>query len=191
MRRVVDGLVDARGGRVGVAAIATLCVATLLLAGRPWNIVAALPLWGARLIDAAGLPFDVAFWDFWAAEARFATLEASLWTDVTSLMIAGLVLGTALAAVLANGLRVCWRIGPSDALTAAAGGLLLGYGGIVGLGCNIGAFLAGIASGSLHGWVWLLAAFAGTAVGVAMLAAVRKARASLLARSTERVAARS
>jgi hypothetical protein len=108
---------------------------------------------------------------------------------VTSLMIAGLVLGTALAAVLSGGLRVSWRIGPSDALTAATGGLLLGYGGIVGLGCNIGAFLAGVASGSLHGWVWLLAAFAGTGVGVAILGAARKLRGVPTAGSAARVSA--
>jgi hypothetical protein len=36
------------------------------------------------------------------------------------------------------------------------------------MGCNIGAFLAGISSGSLHGWIWLLAAFAGTAAAVAI-----------------------
>ena len=41
---------------------------------------------------------------------------------------------TALAAALSGSLRMTWRIGPADALTAAAGGLLLGYGGIVGLG---------------------------------------------------------
>jgi hypothetical protein len=74
-------------------------------------------------------------------------------------------------------------------LTAATGGLLLGYGGIVGLGCNIGAFLAGVASGSLHGWVWLLAAFAGTGVGVAILGAARKFRAVLASGSAVRVSA--
>ena len=33
-------------------------------------------------------------------------------------------------------------------------------------GCNIGAYFSGIASGSLHGWLWFLAALLGTAVGV-------------------------
>jgi hypothetical protein len=32
-------------------------------------------------------------------------------------------------------------------------------------GCNIGAYFSGIASGSLHGWLWLPAAFAGSAIG--------------------------
>ena len=152
----------------GIAVLAVLCLATLLLAGRPWVIIAALPLWGAKLIGASGIPLDVVFWEYWSADARVMALESSLWTDVTTLMIAGLVLGTALAAALAGALRWHWRIAPSEALTAAVGGLLLGYGGLVGMGCNIGAFLAGISSGSLHGWVWLLAAFAGTAAAVAI-----------------------
>jgi uncharacterized membrane protein YedE/YeeE len=151
-----------------VVVLALLCIATLLLAGRPWLIVAALPLWGAKLIGASGIPWDVAFWDYWGTETRIDALEASLWSDVTTLMIWGLVLGTALAAALAGSLRLVWRITPGEALSAAVGGLLLGYGGIIGLGCNIGAFMAGISSGSLHGWVWLAAALAGTATGVAI-----------------------
>jgi uncharacterized protein len=44
--------------------------------------------------------------------------------------------------------------------------LLLGVGARLGTGCNIGAFFSGTVSGSLHGWVWLVAAFAGNIVGV-------------------------
>ena len=33
-------------------------------------------------------------------------------------------------------------------------------------GCNIGAYFSGILSGSLHAWLWLPAAFAGSALGV-------------------------
>jgi uncharacterized protein len=43
---------------------------------------------------------------------------------------------------------------------------LLGYGARLAFGCNIGAFFSGIASGSLHGWVWLAAAFLGSMAGV-------------------------
>ena len=42
----------------------------------------------------------------------------------------------------------------------------MGYGARLAYGCNIGAYFSGIASGSLHGWLWLLAALAGNAVGV-------------------------
>ncbi|MFU1922329.1 hypothetical protein ACM6PT_35125 [Klebsiella pneumoniae] len=33
----------------------------------------------------------------------------------------------------------------------------------------MGAYFSGIASGSLHGWLWLVAAFAGNSVGVRVL----------------------
>lgn len=155
----------------GVIALAALCVATLLLAGRPWIIISALPLWGAKIATAAGLPWDVEFWDYWSSDARIDALASGVWNDVTTVMIIGLVLGTALAAVLSGAFRFHLRIRPAEAGVALAGGLLLGYGGLIGLGCNIGAFLAGISSGSLHGWIWLVAAFAGTAAGVGLIAA--------------------
>ena len=56
---------------------------------------------------------------------------------------------------------------PARSLIAAViGGLMLGYGSRLAYGCNIGAYFSGIASGSLHGWVWLVAAFIGNSVGV-------------------------
>jgi len=36
-------------------------------------------------------------------------------------------------------------------------------------GCNIGAFFSGIASGSLHGWVWIFAAVLGNWVGFKLM----------------------
>jgi len=44
--------------------------------------------------------------------------------------------------------------------------LLLGYGARLAFGCNIGALVGGISSGSVHGWLWLVAAFSGGIVGV-------------------------
>ena len=43
---------------------------------------------------------------------------------------------------------------------------MMGYGARLAFGCNVGAFFSGIASGSLHGWLWFAAALAGTWVGI-------------------------
>ena len=42
---------------------------------------------------------------------------------------------------------------------------MLGYGVRIASGCNIGAYFSGIASASLHGWLWLPCAFAGNILG--------------------------
>jgi hypothetical protein len=42
----------------------------------------------------------------------------------------------------------------------------MGWGARLGFGCNIGAFVSGVASGSLHGWVWFGAALVGCIVGI-------------------------
>jgi uncharacterized membrane protein YedE/YeeE len=174
----------------GVVVLAILCTATLLIAGRPWNIISALPLWGARFIESTQLPLDVSFWDYWAAESRMDMLGSSIWLDVTTVMIVGLVLGSMLAAALNGRLRLHWQVRPDEALGAVTGGLLLGYGGVIGLGCNIGAFLGGVASGSLHGWIWLAAALAGTATAIGMLSAM-SALGNLLGGGSRRLSAAS
>lgn len=148
----------------GAVALALLNLATLLIAGRPWGITSAFALWGAKLARLAG--DDPARFDYWQRSAPGAALARGLEYDVTSVMNLGLVLGALTAAGLAGRFAPTLRIGGRSALAALVGGLLLGYGARLAYGCNIGAFFSGAASGSVHGWVWLTAALAGTWVGV-------------------------
>jgi uncharacterized membrane protein YedE/YeeE len=137
--------------------------ATLALAGRPWGITSGFALWGAKLYAATGA--DVASWGYFASPARAAALREGVFTDVTSVMDFGIVLGALLAAALAGKFKPEWRIAPRSLVAAVIGGLLLGYGARLAYGCNIGAYFSGIASSSLHGWLWLAAALAGSVIG--------------------------
>lgn len=147
----------------GAVALALLNFATLALAGRPWGITSAFALWGSKIAEAIG--FDVVSWPYWSSPARQAELHGSILNDVTSVMDIGIVLGALLAAALAGRFAPVWRVPLRSAMAAIVGGLLLGYGARLAYGCNIGAYFSGIASGSLHGWVWLVAAFAGNVLG--------------------------
>ena len=51
-------------------------------------------------------------------------------------------------------------------LAAAIGGLAMGYGARLAFGCNIGAMFSGIASASLHGWIWFAAAWVGSLIAI-------------------------
>lgn len=148
----------------GAAALVLLNFATLALAGRPWGVTSAFALWSAKIAQGAGL--DVTGWAFWQAPANARALAEPVFNDITSVMNIGIVLGALLAAVLAGKFAPSLRIPRRSLLAAVIGGLMLGYGARLAYGCNIGAYFSGIASGSLHGWVWLAAAFTGNILGV-------------------------
>lgn len=149
----------------GAIGLAGLAFATLIVAGRPWGLTQAFALWGSWIVEATRLD-DPTFWAYWEDPTRVDQLQRSFWADLTSVMDAGIIVGALAAAVLAGKLAFNWRIRLGVALGSVIGGLLLGFGSIMATGCNIAAFFAGVSSGSLHGWVWLLAALPGNALGV-------------------------
>jgi hypothetical protein len=147
-------------GAVGLAAVN---VATLSLAGRPWGVTSAFALWGSKLLASVGV--DVASWPYWQATANATALRASVLNDVTSVMNFGIIFGALAAACLAGKFAPTWRVPARSLAAAVVGGLMLGYGARIASGCNIGAYFSGISSSSVHGWLWMVAAFAGNTLG--------------------------
>lgn len=147
----------------GALGLALVNIATLTIGGRPWGVTSAFALWGAKWFAALGI--NVASWPYWTAPAQATALKSSVLTDVTSVMDFGIILGALLAAILAGKFAPAWKTSGRSLAAAVVGGLLLGYGARIAYGCNIGAYFSGIASGSLHGWLWLVAAFIGNVAG--------------------------
>ena len=147
----------------GALALVVLNFATMALSGRPWGVTSAFALWGAK--GASLLGIDTASWAYWSTKSNAAALAAPVWQDVTSVMDIGIVVGAMAAAALAGRYSPVWRLPLRSFAAAAVGGLMLGFGARLAYGCNIGAYFSGIVSGSLHGWLWLVAAFAGNVFG--------------------------
>lgn len=137
---------------------------TLLVAGHPWSITWGFTLWGAKA--AAALGWSAQSSGFWQGDFQAGALAGSVLQDTTSLMDLGIMLGAACAAALAGRFapRVQWTW--RSMLAAVIGGLLIGYGSRIAYGCNIGAFVSGVSSGSVHGWLWIAAALPGSWLGV-------------------------
>jgi uncharacterized protein len=148
----------------GAIAIGLLCVAVFAAGHHPWSVTFGFTVWGAKIATLFGADFSHAeFWQ-WAGPKR--ALGDSILSDTSSLTNLGMILGAmAAAAASAPFARNPWP--PLKSLLAAAvGGLLMGWGARLGFGCNIGAFIGGVASGSLHGWVWFVAALPGCMIGI-------------------------
>jgi hypothetical protein len=147
----------------GAFALVLVQVATLLLAGRPWGVTSAFALWGAKISGLLGL--DVSAWPYWSRSGPSASLDQSIFSDITSVMNIGIILGALGAASLARKFSPSAKLPLGQIIAAILGGLLLGYGARIAFGCNIGAYFSGIGSTSLHGWLWFIAAFAGSTLG--------------------------
>jgi hypothetical protein len=144
--------------------LALLNFAVLLVAGHPWTITWGFTLWGAKLMTAAG--YDLSSVPFWTGAFQQQALAESVLADTTSVMDIGLILGAFLGAGLAGRFAPRMDVPARRLIASVVGGLLLGYGARIAFGCNIGALVGGIASTSLHGWLWAGAALVGTPVGV-------------------------
>jgi uncharacterized protein len=147
---------------VGALVLAGLNALVLLTSGRPWGVTGAFRLWGSKLVAATGLA-DPSSWPGWAGSTA---LEQSILLDNTSVTNLGIVLGALVASGLAGTFRL-HRSTPRNVIAAhSIGGVMMGYGAAIAFGCNIGAYFSGIASFSLHGWLWGVAALGGTWIGL-------------------------
>lgn len=148
---------------VGALLLAVLNAAVLLVSGKPWGITSAFALWGSKLAGLLGAQPET--WGYWQG-TKAAALHGSILTDTTSLTDFGIILGALIASAAGGAFvlrrRIPWRL----ALGAVLGGVLMGYGARLAYGCNIGAYLDGIASFSLHGWLWGVLALIGTWIGL-------------------------
>jgi len=148
---------------VGAVAIGLLSIAVFVFGRHPWSVTFGFTLWGGKIASALG--FDLSTAPFWQWPGPKRALADSVLSDTSSLTDFGMIFGAMAAAAMRPFARGPWP--PLKSLAAAAlGGLLMGWGARLGFGCNIGAFVGGVASGSLHGWIWFAAALGGCAIGI-------------------------
>lgn len=161
--RILPALWD-RKLLVGAVLLAALAILNLVIAGQPWGIVYGFGLWAAK-IAAAGHVFDPAANAFWSEPTNAATLAQSVFLDVTSITNIGILAG-ALWIGLGKPVKAAKKLNATQWAVGLGAGLLLGYSSRLAFGCNIGAMVSGISTGSLHGWIWVPMAFLGSLIGL-------------------------
>jgi uncharacterized membrane protein YedE/YeeE len=148
---------------LGALLLAVLYLVHLIVAGQPWGIVYGMGVWAAKAVSALG--WDLSGDAFWGAAPHAQRLVDPILADVTSVTNIGLIYG-AITASRWNGPAEFSLPSAKRLVAAAIAGLVMGYSARMAFGCNVGAYLGGIASASLHGWVWFALAFAGSIFGV-------------------------
>jgi uncharacterized membrane protein YedE/YeeE len=148
---------------LGAVALAVLAALNLVIAGQPWGVVYGFGLWAAKIVNAAGL-FDPTANAFWSQAGNAQRLTESVLMDITSITNIG-ILGGALW-ISAKATTAAQPLTTQQWVVGLIAGFLMGYSSRLAFGCNIGAMLSGISTGSVHGWIWVPLALMGTMIGI-------------------------
>ncbi|MGV8979068.1 MAG: YeeE/YedE family protein [Cellulomonas sp.] len=140
----------------GAVLLAFMFVFILNTTKKSWGITSVFSEWGVWLLNLVGIHLDhPAFADVNTAVAGGVV---NLGTGVRDV---GIILGAAVALLLASRFRFDINFRGVDLMTHMVGGLLMGIGARLANGCNIGALYSGIGNLSLSGWVFGFALWAG------------------------------
>lgn len=134
----------------------------LWISGSPWSISSIFPYWGLSAISLLDLPVDWEFWDY--AMENQQSLARGFLGNTVSLTTLGVLFGALLVTLVRHTEKQpCMA---RNLFASMIAGFMMGFGAMLASGCNIGAFFSGIASSSLHGWIWLPFALLGNWIGL-------------------------
>ncbi len=150
---------------IGAVLLAILAVLNLAIAGQPWGVVYGFGLWVAKIAVATGA-FDPASNPFWSQSVNLTTLSQSVFLDVTSITNIGILAGALWIAAGQSSKSAPASLTARQWTVGIIAGFLLGYSSRLAFGCNIGAMVSGISTGSVHGWIWVPLAFCGSVLGL-------------------------
>lgn len=161
--------VFAHGWAFVVGGVVLAWLNTLLFVyDHPLGVTGELSVWADRLAGVVGLSAPPFLGQVLSGCNLLLAKAASVISD-SFLLDAGLVFGAFLAAVSAGEFKLRFPPHKRRYAQAIGGGILMGYGATLGIGCTIGAFFSAIPSLGLNGWVFGLALLAGSYLGVRAL----------------------
>jgi uncharacterized membrane protein YedE/YeeE len=150
----------------GAVFLAAMFEVIILTTGSSWGVTTAFVNWGAWIYQSVGL-IDVSMWESFSYQMD--TINGGFMNDPDSMRNLGIILGAAISLLLAGHFSFKKKFKLKDAAFYAIGGLLMGYGARIAMGCNIGAFYSAVANFSLSGWVFMLALIVGGVIGVNLI----------------------
>lgn len=135
---------------------------------KPWGITTEVSRWAGWMAYALGFPAQNLLY-FGDKPAGYGLLGHQPWLSGGALLDWGLIFGAFTAALLAGEFKVRFAPHAGRYVQSLLGGVAMGYGARLAMGCNIGGFFSAIPSLALNGWVFGLGLFAGAWLGVQVI----------------------
>jgi uncharacterized protein len=155
---------------VGGILLGLMNVILLGLIGISWQITSGFLLWGIGILQWFGLdPFRWEYFSHFQSYYGPIISNGNIFINQYTILNIGVILGSLAATLLASEFKWKKIKSKKQFIIALLGGIMMGYGTRLAVGCNIGAFFSGIPSFSLHAWVFGIFVMLGTWVGVKIL----------------------
>jgi len=151
----------------GAVILGLLNIGLFASSGKAWGVTTPFSYWGAWIYRALG--GNPESWFYFQQKAHAEAIKAGFWMDGHSVSNLGIIFGAFLATLLASQFKIKKIKSWKQVVAVIIGGLLMGYGARLSFGCNIGALFSGVASMSLHGWVFMIFIFVGAFIGSKLL----------------------
>lgn len=150
----------------GAVFLMIMFITILVTTGTSWGVTAIFAQWAAWFYQGLGL-IDISNWGWFSG--RMDTMEAGFFNDPGSMRNMGIIIGALIAPLLAGHYSFKKGFKLKEVCFYAIGGLLMGYGARIALGCNVGALYSGLSNMSLSGWVFLPSLTLGGILGMKLV----------------------
>lgn len=145
-------------------------IVLLALVGFSWQITSGFLLWGVGILEGLGFnPLQWEYFSHFSSHYESIISQGNLFLNPYTILNIGVILGSLVATLLASQFKFKKIKNKRQFFTAFLGGIMMGYGSRLAIGCNIGTFFSGIPSFSLHAWIVGIFMILGTWVGVKLL----------------------
>ncbi|ABO08897.1 YeeE/YedE family protein [Pyrobaculum calidifontis] len=171
MSRVKDFLVKPWRPEVAGLVIGIVASLQILVIRSPWYITGPETQFGGWLLKTLTLgAVKVDLWDYFnPSSPMFVAKALGPLENPGFQIVLGFMLGAAIAKALQGAWRLRWPANWGVVITSIIGGLLLGFGARLALGCNVGNFFATVQSLVFSGFVFFLGMAMGTYVATFLI----------------------
>ena len=149
---------------VGGVALGVLNI-LLFIRFRPLGVVGEISRWTTSLSNALGLE-ELHLKGMEGLGACVMTVADGSWFTSGFFLNSGIVAGALASAVFAREFKLRIPQTPVRYVQSIVGGVIMGYGAGLGVGCTLGAFFSAVPSLALNGWVYAVGLAVGAYLGV-------------------------
>jgi uncharacterized membrane protein YedE/YeeE len=167
--RSLGRTVFVRGWPILIAGAALGGLNVLLFTSQePWGFTGEVGRWSGELATMLGAAPPIPLGVGELPGCVFVPSDGSLANHMT-FMVGGMWVGSFAAALGAGELKLRFPAQPVRYVQSASGGVLMGYGSGIAMGCTIGAFFSSIPSLAVNGWVFAVFLGVGAWIGTLII----------------------